>query len=123
MGIGDITRLNASQEMLQIAKEKLDKAIDTNTAHIVQATLPDLPFQGNDFDAVMFNNTLQHLDDVRDGKNYPKLEQTLKETKRILKNDGMLIITTGLPQNVRESLWYLELLPSQRNNSQPAVVI
>ena len=56
MGIGDITLLDASQEMLQIAKEKLDKAINTNTAHIVQATLPDLPFQGNDFDAVMFNN-------------------------------------------------------------------
>ena len=56
MGIGNITLLDASQEMLQIAKEKLDKVVNENTAQIVQATLPDFPFQENTFDAVMFNH-------------------------------------------------------------------
>ena len=57
-GVGKVTLLDASQEMLQIAQEKLGKYLNGNQAELVQATLPDLPFQDNTFDSVMFNHVM-----------------------------------------------------------------
>ena len=55
MGLGKITVLDASPEMLTVAKEKLNKAIKDKTANIVEASFPGFPFQDKTFDAVMFN--------------------------------------------------------------------
>ena len=39
------------------------------------------------------------------------LEKTLLDTKRILRPNGLLVITTGLPSNIRESVWFLKIHP------------
>lgn len=53
--------------------------------------------------------SLQHVDIHADGQNYPVLEQTLDDTSRILKKDGLLILSNGLPSTLRESVWFLHL--------------
>lgn len=108
-GIGKITLLDASKEMLTVAKEKLSHDIDDKRIDaIVETTLPNLPFADRTFDSVLFYQSLHHLDKFGDGRTYPVLEQALTETHRVLKKDGVLLITTDLSSTVRESLWFLQ---------------
>ena len=53
--------------------------------------------------------SLHHLDDVRDGENFPKLEQALEDAQRVLRPTGVLIISTVLSTTLRESVWFLQL--------------
>ena len=55
MGLGEITLLDASPEMLTVAKEKLGKYTKYKKAHIIEATFPPFPFKDDAFDAIMFN--------------------------------------------------------------------
>ena len=56
LGVGKISLLDASVEMLKIAKEKLKDAIEKNViGQIIEAKLPALPFEDGSFDAVMYN--------------------------------------------------------------------
>lgn len=105
MGIGEITLLDASPQMLTVAKEKLKSREYTKhkRVHTIVAAFPPFPFKDASFDAIMFNQSLNHLDDIRDGKNYPKLEQTLTDAKT---QRGLLIISTVLSTTVRESIWF-----------------
>ena len=60
MGVGKISLLDASTEMLNIAKDKLKDAIQHNIVDAcVEAVLPDLPFEDGIFDAVMYNQVSQ----------------------------------------------------------------
>ena len=57
MGVGKLTLVDASPEMLSIAKLQLKDAIKQNVVNaVIEAKLPDLPFEDGIFDAVMFNN-------------------------------------------------------------------
>ena len=56
MGVGKLCLLDASSEMLNIAKHKLEDKIKQNVVDAIKAKLPDLPFVDGTFDAVMFNH-------------------------------------------------------------------
>ena len=56
MGVGKLTLLDASPEMLSIAKLQLQDAIKQNIVNaVIEAKLPELPFEDGIFDVVMFN--------------------------------------------------------------------
>ena len=56
LGIGKVTLLDASPEMLALAEKKLHYAIeDKRVESIAEATLPYFPFGDRTFDVVMFN--------------------------------------------------------------------
>ena len=58
-GLGKATLLDSNPKMLSVAREKLKAAIDDRTIDtVVQAELPDLPFEDGIFDAVMYNFVL-----------------------------------------------------------------
>lgn len=67
-----------SAEMCRITKENNPDAI------IKQGDAEDLPFDDNQFDIVFMTEVLEHLLD------YPK---ALSEVKRVLKTDGVFIVT------------------------------
>ena len=55
-GLGKVTMIDASAEMLSVAKKKLKTAIDTKVIdNVIQVKMPPLPFEDGTFDAVMFN--------------------------------------------------------------------
>ena len=56
MGVRKLCLLDASSEMLNIAKHKLEDNIKHSVVDIIKAKLPDLPFDDRTFDVVMFNN-------------------------------------------------------------------
>ena len=56
MGLGKLTLMDASPKMLSIAQVQLNDAIQQKIVDaVVEAKLPDLPFEDGKFDAVMFN--------------------------------------------------------------------
>ena len=54
---------------------------------------------------------LHHIDKDRDGKNFPMLEKTLLNTKRILRPKGVLVITTLLQSTITQAIWCTQIHP------------
>lgn len=80
-----------------------------NEIHYTKTSLTDLPYQDRTFDKIYCISVLEHLDDTLNKKpNIAKLKiiksffkrgiyVTLKEFKRTLKDDGLIIITLDYP--------------------------
>lgn len=110
LGVGKMSLLDASPEMLNLAKEKLKYSMESNIIdQVIEAVLPNLPFTEGTFDAVMYNYVLQDLEKPEDKKEVPIMETVLHNTKKILRPKGVLVITTGLPSTIKESIWYTQL--------------
>ena len=54
---------------------------------------------------------LHHTEKVGDGKNFPMLEKILRDTKRILRPNGVLIIVNILPSTFKHSIWWTQIHP------------
>ena len=50
-----------------------------------------------------------HQLDVGNNNGVPLLENTLEDTKRILRPKSVLLITTQLPTYIRDAIWYMQL--------------
>jgi ubiquinone/menaquinone biosynthesis C-methylase UbiE/uncharacterized protein YbaR (Trm112 family) len=68
---------------LIIARKRLEES--GFTVPLVCACAEHLPFRGEDFDVVVSENVLEHLRDQEEG---------LRESYRVLKNNGVLFLTT-----------------------------
>lgn len=61
-GIGVVSLLDASVAMMDKAKAKLEIEIKAGKiGSIVQATLPEIPFEDGTFDVVVFNTVSCHI--------------------------------------------------------------
>ena len=55
-GVGKITLLDASKDMLEVAKEKLKDEIDKGVIDkVVEDKMPPLPFEDASFDVVLYS--------------------------------------------------------------------
>jgi ubiquinone/menaquinone biosynthesis C-methylase UbiE len=61
-----------------------------NKVHLVQANLTELPYEDNQFDKVFCISVLEHMDET-------SMFQTFSEFTRVLKDDGLLILTFDYP--------------------------
>jgi len=106
-GIGKITMIDASEGMLNKAKNKLEYYKET-IHEIKQAVLPVLPYADESFDAVTFIQVIHHLDQhhINDDLDlsYPVLTKALVEAHRVLKTGGVLLIDHSFSENV-DALW------------------
>ena len=60
-GIGKISLMDASGDILKCARQNLKDAIDNGIiVDITQAKLPSLPYEDGTFDAVLFNYVSRH---------------------------------------------------------------
>lgn len=111
-GIGSITMLDASAGMLEKAKVKLAAAIASGQVReVVHMSMPPLPFPDTSFDAVMFNMVLHHLDNpnLDDHQSFSNVNKCIQEARRVLKINGIMTITTVLPQTASRSVWFSQL--------------
>ncbi|XP_060606776.1 uncharacterized protein LOC132759067 [Ruditapes philippinarum] len=113
-GVGKVTLMDASSGMLEQTKKKLVNAIENNiVTDVVQNKLPKIPFGNGTFDAVLFSLVLHHLNPRSDGLNdeerpFKELEQTIAEARRVLRNDGVLIIIAQSEDDIRNN-WYCQI--------------
>jgi len=75
---------------------------------LVQGSADLLPFSDASFDACTINQVIHHF--PSDG-NYAFALQSFKETYRVLKPGGMLVISTSTPEQQRDAFWWLSLFP------------
>jgi len=98
-----IVGADLSLSMLKIAKKK----IGNNNIHLINAQAEYLPFANSSFDVITIAFGL---------RNIPKREQALKEMKRVLKKNGVLLILEF--SHINNGLWraifefyFLKILP------------
>ena len=49
------------------------------------------------------------MDDTANGEDFPSIEETLREAKRVLRQNGVMIIADALPYSLREASWIAQL--------------
>ena len=76
--LGYVTAIDTSTEMLKFAKQKNPKA------KVIEADMFELPFINNYFDKIVTMRVWNHL-------NEKELRKALRESKRVLKKDGILV--------------------------------
>lgn len=109
-GVGKVTLLDGSPDMLNVAKEKLKDVINRNIIdEVVEANMPGLPFDDDSFDVILFSQVLHHLDDTANGKDFPIMEVMFREAKRVLHCNGVMMICGSLPVVVKEAVWFSQL--------------
>ena len=60
---------------------------------------------------MVYFQVLNHLEESKNGIDFPVLEKTLAQTKRVLRKNGLLLIITALPTIMRESIWFSQIHP------------
>ncbi|MBR9677239.1 class I SAM-dependent methyltransferase [Candidatus Woesearchaeota archaeon] len=85
--------------VLDIDKKYLRKAKNDYAKKVVQHDLEKpLPFKNNTFDRVMAGEIIEHLKET---------DQLIKECKRVLKSNGLLVGSTPNASNIRQRIQYL----------------
>ena len=57
----------------------------------------------------LFWQVLHHVDNTANGKDFPIMEEMFRETKRVLRPKGIMVISEPLPYTQRNSVWYHHL--------------
>jgi ubiquinone/menaquinone biosynthesis C-methylase UbiE len=106
--VGSLTLLDASEDMLLRAREKL---VDADGAEFHQGWLQQLPFDDSSFDAVMTNQVLHHIGDD-DGGSWTEHQKVFAEYGRVLRPGGVLVVNTCSQLQLRHGYWYYTLIPA-----------
>ena len=130
-GVGHITMLDASEGMLSQAKAKVMPYIKKGCVVDLRLhQLPSLPFEDKQFDAVMINHVLHHVDDQKTTtlenssqqpeptdqckKRFPLAYKTVLEAARVLKDNGVLFVINSDQHQIGEAYWYMQLIPEAK---------
>ena len=108
--LGRLTLLDASEEMLAVARGTLDRSPASIEVELRPGRLESLPFEDESFDAVMTNQVLHHLGDEAGGA-WPAHREVVAEYARVLRPGGVLVINTCSPEQLRHGYWYYALIP------------
>ena len=121
--VGSITLLDASEEMLAVARQKLGSA---ERFEYRVGQLQDLPFADSSFDAVMTNQVLHHVGDA-EGDGWTEHERVFSEYRRVLRPGGVLVVNTCSQRQLTHGYWYYSLIPEAaeqlRRRYAPVAVI
>ena len=105
--VGSVTLLDASEDMLAVARQKLGSAprFDYRVGR-----LQDLPYADASFDAVMTNQVLHHVGD-EEGAGWTEHESVFAEYARVLRPGGVLVVNTCSQRQLTQGYWYYALIP------------
>ena len=95
--------IDLNQAMLDQCRAKLDRL--QLKAELVQARVPTLPFDDQQFDIIYNCQMLHHL-----SGGVTTLLQFFVEINRVLKDQGMIIINFTTKEQI-DSYWYMDLIP------------
>jgi ubiquinone/menaquinone biosynthesis C-methylase UbiE len=104
--VGRIVCADYSLGMLNRCREKLSGG--RGAEDLVRCDLAELPFLADRFDAIMCNQSLHHLDEP--GTGFPNHRRFLSHARRVLRADGLLIINTITHEQLRDGVWWGELI-------------
>ena len=109
-GIGKVSAMDASEDMLAKAREKLvPYLMQKRMDDIKWGELPTMPFPDSSFDVIALIQVLQHLDKPFEG--FWNAKTTLTEALRVLKPGGVIVINHCSHDQLRYGAWYYNLIP------------
>ncbi|HHT9136969.1 MAG TPA: class I SAM-dependent methyltransferase [Candidatus Wunengus sp. YC60] len=94
---GKIYGLEVTPEMVELAKEKLEKTGLTGRTILSEGDARKMPYENNMFDAVYMVGVLELFDT-------PDIPKVLKEIKRVLKRNGRLVVASISKKNHENSM-------------------
>ena len=106
-----ICGLDLNKSMLENAKNKIPSN-KKNKIEFLHASMTDIPKDNSTFDCVMYNQSIHHLPN---DNNFELLYLSLKETHRILKNNGVCIINTTTEEQHRHGFWWAPIISEAIN--------
>lgn len=106
-----IDAIDINPDMLAVARKKFaDSAVDARiTFH--QGSIENLPFDAAQFDAVMFNQVLHHLESGQDG-GFDGHRIALAEAHRVLRSGGIVVVNCTSHEQLRQGFWHMHLIPT-----------
>ena len=105
-----VSGIDRSSGMIAIAQEKKRKAARRAQLAFTLGTMTEMPFKDSSFDGIMANQTLHHLGDGQaDG--FHAHRKVLREFARILKPDGVIVVSTSSQEQIDSGFWFYHLIP------------
>ncbi len=108
--VGRIHAVDMSEGMLAVARAKLAEELAAGLVRIDQASVFALPHDDGQFDGVMVNQMLHHLETGED-RDFAGHRRALTEFFRVLGPGGVLVINVCDHEQVRHGFWCYDLLP------------
>jgi ubiquinone/menaquinone biosynthesis C-methylase UbiE len=105
-----IDAVDMNQDMLAVASRKLKNYMALGRVSFHCARIDALPFDNSTFDAVMINQVLHHVDNPGD-EDYPAHHRIFREFHRVLRSEGILVVSTCSQEQLRHGYWYYDLIP------------
>ena len=119
--VGQISALDMNEGMLAKAKAKAANLDLNDKITFYQGQLPDLPFEDNSHNVVMFNQVLHHLE-INDSDEFIGLGKAIKEAGRVLREGGLLLINACSRAQIERAYWYYSLIPQAMQKSLRATI-
>jgi ubiquinone/menaquinone biosynthesis C-methylase UbiE len=108
--VGHIEAVDINTGMIDVAANKLKSFVEQGKIHFQQSNINELPFADQNFDAVIINQVLHHLEDQA-ATGYSSHRLVFQELHRVLRPNGILIINTCSQEQVRNGYWFYQLIP------------
>ncbi len=109
--VDHIDAMDINPAMLAVAREKLaDTTFGANIA-FHEGSVASMPFEAACFDAVMFNQVLNHLESGQGGS-FDGHRTALAEAHRVLRSGGLVVVNCISHEQLRHGFWYLHLIPT-----------
>lgn len=104
--------LELNTGMQRIAKERF---VDAPDVQVTQGSITELAFADGTVDGVICNQVIHHLDHGEcgdgDADDFPNVKRFYRESFRVLRSGGVLIINTSSHLQHREGFWWAALIP------------
>lgn len=111
--VGHVAAIDYSAGMLAIARAKLAAEERAGRIAFHRGSIAALPFAGESFDAVMFNQVLHHLE-AGDDPAYGGHARALAEAWRVLRPGGVVVVNACTHAQLNNAFWYYDLIPKAR---------
>jgi len=111
--LGKLHGRELSEGMQQVAKKRF---ADDPNVQIDQGSITELPHADESFDAIICNQVLHHLDrgegEGASADDFPNVECFFREAFRVLRPNGIVVISTSSHPQHRDGFWWAALIPA-----------
>ncbi len=112
--VAHITAFDMNDAMLGEARTKVQTAGLSDKVDFHAGQLLNLPFENEQFDVVMFNQVLHHLEPMGE-PGFTNHQRAIVESARVLRKGGVILINTCSKAQMQDGYWYYALIPQARD--------
>ena len=109
--VDHIDAIDINPDMLAMGQKRFADITSDACITFHQGSIENLPFEAAQFDAVMFNQVLHHLESGQEGE-FDGHRIALAEAHRVLRSGGVVIVNCTSHEQLRHGYWYFHLIPT-----------